>query len=383
MFIILLVIIEIILFLGITFAPVISMVLPKSLIYIETIVAVMKQHLKSKRTNMVLIAGIFIFSFFLFSLGVPSLNKYVSSHSESYSTRLTLLDEENYLFSYRTREDGNNSDTEAGGNGSLDSEDDDSSDVSNDDSDLSHDKNSAQDYDEESPKEGGYGSDDDDNGFRNALDDLEEDGENNRGMNSPAEFITDNVYIIIGISIIVFLGLAGVVTRNKRKNDKIMKGLRRDIYEYIKHNPGEHLSAIKYEFDMSPSTAMYHLGLLERNEKILSHKGSKYKRYYAYSEGIFGGAELRNHIGGLEYKEIVSLLKNPTRKDVVRFIMVNPNCSQGDICRALNLSASTVSWHMKKLLNAHIIGQERAGKFWNYRIQDKEKIGGTMEILNE
>lgn len=245
-------------------------------------------------------------------------------------------------------------------------------------------------------KEAGYSGDDDTygNGARDTNDDSEAPGEaadsdgaeGKRGVGDMGQDLIDALdsqYVYIGVAILLvcLLILAGVVTRRHRQRKKVLKGLRRDIYEYLKHNPGEHLAAIMYEFDMSPSSTTYHLNVLEKNEEVLSHKKGKYKRYYAKEDGVYGGSELRNWIGGLEYKEIVSVLKNDTTSEIVRYVMEHPGCSQKDIAGALDLAPSTVNWHMKKLRGADIVDLEKTGRYNNYTISDEEVIAGTMNTL--
>ena len=55
--------------------------------------------------------------------------------------------------------------------------------------------------------------------------------------------------------------------------------------------------------------------------------------------------------------------------------MANQNCHHEDIVRFVNLSPSTVSWHIRKLVNAQIISQIKEGRKTTYKILiDKEEI---------
>ncbi len=187
---------------------------------------------------------------------------------------------------------------------------------------------------------------------------------------------------VAGVVVIVIFMIFAVfaVVQSRRQRDRAMKGMRRDIYEYIKVNPGEHLSQIMHEFDMSPSSTTYHLGVLEKSGSVLSHKGSKYKRYYANVDGVFGG-DLRDAIGGQEYKQVVSVLKSGTTRKIVNHILLNPGCTQQDIAKEVGINASTVNWHIKKLRRSDLVNLTKKGKFNCYNVKDSETMEKTMEVL--
>jgi len=169
--------------------------------------------------------------------------------------------------------------------------------------------------------------------------------------------------------------------KSRRQRERNLTGMRNDIYEYVKHNPGEHFSSIMYEFDTSPSSITYHLNLLEKGGRVISHKDSKFKRYYANVDGVFGGGELRDCIGGQEYKEIVSALKGDRAVRIVRYIMEHPGCTQKEISKDIGINPSTVNWHMNKLKASKIVSLEKKGKFNLYNVPDSDTIAKTLGIL--
>ena len=137
-----------------------------------------------------------------------------------------------------------------------------------------------------------------------------------------------------------------------------------------------------HEFDMSPSSTTYHLNRLEKGGKVLSHKDTKFKRYYAKVDGVFGGGDLRNAIGGQEYKQIVSALKSDSAAKIVRYIMENPGCTQKDISRDVGINPSTVNWHINKLKGSNIVNFEKKGKFNSYMVNDTDTMTRAMDVLN-
>lgn len=201
-----------------------------------------------------------------------------------------------------------------------------------------------------------------------------------KGSNPGISIIFLGLPIIIVLTIIIILVSLAVV-KSRRQRDRAMKGMRRDIFEYIRVNPGEHMSRIMHEFDMSPSSTTYHLDVLEKTGNVLSHKGTKYKRYYANVDGVFGG-QLRDAIGGPEYKQIVSVLKSGTTNKIVKHILDNPGCTQKDIAKEVGINASTVNWHIKKLNDSDIVDLARKGKYNCYTVKDSDMMSKAMEVLN-
>ncbi len=190
------------------------------------------------------------------------------------------------------------------------------------------------------------------------------------------------VALILIVGIIITSVIVVGVMKSRKHRDRNLTGMRRDIYEYIKHNPGEHLSNIKYEFDTSPSTITYHLGLLEKDNKIIGHKDTKFKRYYANVDGVFGGGDLRETIHGLEYKDIVSALKSDSAVKIVRYIMEHPGCTQKAIAKDVGINSSTVNWHINKLRESNLVDFTKIGKSNSYTIPEAETVSRTIEVLN-
>lgn len=65
----------------------------------------------------------------------------------------------------------------------------------------------------------------------------------------------------------------------------------------------------------------------------------------------------------------LSALAQPTRLKVFRWLVVagREGATPGDIAAALDLPAATLSFHLKELLNAGLLDQERRGRHLIYR----------------
>ncbi len=180
------------------------------------------------------------------------------------------------------------------------------------------------------------------------------------------------VAIIILVAVIVLV--VGVGGYTKYKDMELEGGLRLDMYEYIKHNPGEHLSSIMAEFDISPSTAQHHLHILEQRDQVVAYKEQKFKRFYI--NGDAHSAQMPD----IPYKSTIATLKNPTAHKIVTHLVSNPGASQKDVATALGLSASTVNWHVKKLEGTGLVIKTRAGKQVVYTLKDQDVARNALAI---
>ncbi len=136
------------------------------------------------------------------------------------------------------------------------------------------------------------------------------------------------------------------------------------IFKFIQENPGCHLRRIKTELDMSMGTTQYHLNSLENAGRIISEKHSLHRFYFPV--GIFEA----------EQKNILKILNQDTSREILLFIIERKNPTQTDIRDHVKITAASVNWHVKRLLELGIINQTREGKFKRY-----EFIGNPSHII--
>jgi ArsR family transcriptional regulator len=74
-------------------------------------------------------------------------------------------------------------------------------------------------------------------------------------------------------------------------------------------------------------------------------------------------------IEGNEQKQLIKMLKalgNPTRFEIVKFLVTHPGCITGDIVDHLPIAQATVSQHLKVLRDAGWISGTVSGPAVNY-----------------
>jgi predicted transcriptional regulator len=127
------------------------------------------------------------------------------------------------------------------------------------------------------------------------------------------------------------------------------------VLQYIQNNPGCHLRQIKRELTMSMGTIQYHLNLLEKQGKISSERKNLHKHYFPI--GLFEQNE----------KDILKILNQETARDIL-LIILEKKPTQTDIVNIMQISAASVNWHIKRLIELGLILEQKDGKFKRYTL---------------
>lgn len=92
------------------------------------------------------------------------------------------------------------------------------------------------------------------------------------------------------------------------------------------------------------SSLKYHLEILIREEKITSGKISK-TRHYFENDG-------RYSLGAMNARLVLNCR---TTKEVFRYINMNPGCTHRDLTEYLDLSGSTIFWHIERMHSVDLV----------------------------
>ena len=166
-----------------------------------------------------------------------------------------------------------------------------------------------------------------------------------------------------------------IVLFARLREEDVLEGVRKEMYQYISENPGEHLAEITRQFGMSSSSARHHLDVLEWSDQIVSHKSGKQKHFYPNQNGY------RQYTSGFGYKEIMATLKNDTTRDMVKFLIGHEGANQKMIAKELQIHPSTVNWHAKRLNSAQIIFKSRDGKDIHYSLNPELDLVKVISLI--
>ena len=107
----------------------------------------------------------------------------------------------------------------------------------------------------------------------------------------------------------------------------------------------------------------YHLYKLERERSIVSVRHGLYKRFYAER-----ALKVEDH-------EILNILSQETERDIVLYLLKNPLATQKELSEFARISASSTSWHMKRLSEAGFVTARREHGFVFYAVtSDQARI---------
>lgn len=137
---------------------------------------------------------------------------------------------------------------------------------------------------------------------------------------------------------------------------------RRKIYDLVSKNPGLHLSKIAELLHMRISLVEYHLIYLVKNHIIIPIKESGYLRFY-----------VKGKIGTTD-KRILALLRQEIPLRIMLFLLKNAVSRHKDILNNIDVAPSTLSYHLKKLVDNGIITVYKYGEEKGFSIVNREMI---------
>jgi len=150
------------------------------------------------------------------------------------------------------------------------------------------------------------------------------------------------------------------------KEDYLALETRKRIYDLISSSPGLHKREIARELSMSLSTIDYHLHYMERKGILTARQDGKYKRYFVSEK-----TEAMD-------KRIMPLLRQETPRRIVLFLLQHPQAIHKEICEAVKKAPSTISFHIKKLIDAGIVDEISLGREKAYVVKNPEKTADLI-----
>jgi predicted transcriptional regulator len=126
---------------------------------------------------------------------------------------------------------------------------------------------------------------------------------------------------------------------------------RNKVYQIIEASPGLHFRELQRRSGLAVGALQYHLDTLQKNHLIRVEKQGRFNRYFSVR-----GAQLG------EQEKTISVLRQESARKIILFLLEKKQANNFDIANVSKLSASTVSWHLTKLVEAGIVSEKRAGR---------------------
>jgi len=137
---------------------------------------------------------------------------------------------------------------------------------------------------------------------------------------------------------------------------------RRTIYQTVKKFAGSHFREIQRRSGLAVGSVQYHLHFLARHDLIKEEKQGNNVVYYP------------REIGSDDAK-LLRLLRQKSIRDVLISLLLHHAQSHEELARFVKLSPSTLSWHLKKLVQEKLIKGDKKGRKTMYRIiYDKDAL---------
>ncbi len=102
----------------------------------------------------------------------------------------------------------------------------------------------------------------------------------------------------------------------------------------------------------------YHLYGLEREQKVIYRRRGLHKRYY--TTHVFGDRQL----------EILDVLSQETERDILLFLIQNPDATQKELAEYVRISPASINWHMRRLSEIGIVEANQDRMNVRYTVRD-------------
>jgi DNA-binding transcriptional ArsR family regulator len=145
----------------------------------------------------------------------------------------------------------------------------------------------------------------------------------------------------------------------KTKEEALELEARRRIYEYILATPGTHLRGVHRAVRLPFGQVLYHLNYLEKLELVVVKKDGKFSRYF-----------VKNLIGRRE-KDVISVLRHEVPRTISVLLLFYKELSHKSILEHVEVSPSTLSFHLSKMVDAEVVSREQRGRESIYRLADE------------
>ncbi len=146
---------------------------------------------------------------------------------------------------------------------------------------------------------------------------------------------------------------------------------RKKIYLAVKKFAGSHFREIQRKSGLAVGSVQHHLHFLVKNGLV---KEIKKDNNLVYFPREFTP----------ENTVLLGLLRQEHVRKIILFIMMNKDCNHEQIVKYVNLSPSTISWHLKKLQQAGVVKADKHGRKTFYTLLcDKNELINLLITYQE
>ena len=135
----------------------------------------------------------------------------------------------------------------------------------------------------------------------------------------------------------------------------------RRILREIELAPGVHQRELQRRLALPTGVIEYHLHRLVKGRLIIERKEGGYTRYFP-ERGLTE-----------DERKALSFLRQETPRLILLYLLDTPGSRHGDILKVLAISGATLTHHLKRMVAAGVLIEERESSTVRYRIAHPEE----------
>jgi predicted transcriptional regulator len=146
--------------------------------------------------------------------------------------------------------------------------------------------------------------------------------------------------------------------------------MRQTLYSLISESPGLHFREIQRRTKKATGQLTYHLDYLQKADLIKVIRDGEHLRYYPHTQK---GEEIN----------LIECVRQRSIRHILLYLMENNGCNHEQLVKTLQLSPSTISWHLEKLISCKVVTKESQGRRSVYSINCPQLVKNVLERYQE
>ncbi|HVL87607.1 MAG TPA: transcriptional regulator [Candidatus Thermoplasmatota archaeon] len=126
------------------------------------------------------------------------------------------------------------------------------------------------------------------------------------------------------------------------------------------------MRSIQRELALAGGTLSYHLDRMVKLGLLSVRDDGHFTRYYVA------------HQLGRREKDVMAVLRHAVPRRVVAHLLLHPDASHGEILPHAGVGASTLSFHLRRLLEAGVVAQRRDGRENRYLVVEPDLVASVL-----
>lgn len=138
------------------------------------------------------------------------------------------------------------------------------------------------------------------------------------------------------------------------------------ILDHINRSPGIRYRELLRLSGLTNGALEYHIKILEKTQKIkVDRLHGRRPRYFPLDMEA-------------EEARIMGHIRNISSRQIVLFILEHDLCTFGEILEHMNKAPSTISWHLKRLVETEVISIIRGQELQLYKISNIQLVSNVL-----